>query len=353
MLDTKLMKKLSEADGLACNETEIRKILNKEMSKFSDDVYTDNLGSIIFEHKGSANAPKIMIAAHMDEVGFRVKSITENGHLMLKPIGGVKNLAKFMQGVRITTKNGDKIKGFMQSTYTEEEDAKNIPGKTFVDLGLYSKKEVEKLGISVGDTVTFDSNFSLNKDTATMMGKALDDRLGCYIIAKVIEKLHKKKCSNNLYFCGTASEEKGTGGAETCPDIIDPDIAIVVDTCCYKEPFAFDCQNNRQIGKGLIINHSERGMEPNQTLLEMVLKCAAKLKKNVQNDVFVGGGTDATDIHLHHAGVPTVTLCIPLRYGHCAYSFASTKDVEDTIEILCEFLSAFNNKMLKSCLTFI
>lgn len=348
-MDTNLLKELSNADSIASNESETRNILHNHMKQYSNNVFTDNLGSIIFEKKGTAENPKIMIAAHMDEVGFKVRAITKQGQIIVKTIGGVKPLAKFMQTVRITTNTGKKIKGYLQSTYTQELPAKEIPGQTYIDIGATSDKEARQLGIEEGNMVCYDSQFThLNKQNA-VMGKAFDDRLGCYIMAKILENLQKTNHPNTVYFAATSSEEVGTRGAKTATAKIKPDLAFAIDCCCYKDEFDRGHNNARQIGKGMILILSDRGLEPNPELVSIVKKAAAKLKKNLQRDMFDRGGTDASSIHLTGEGVPSVVTCIPLRYGHCSNSIASMDDINDTIEIYTEIIKQLNKNCVDKC----
>lgn len=352
-MDVSLLEKLSNADALAGCENEVRDIMHKNLKGLCDEVSCDNIGSVIFMKKGSSDGPKIMVAAHMDEVGFKVRTITEEGLIIVKVLGAVKQLAKFHQNVRITTNSGKKVSGVLHSTYTEEEDIKNIPGKTYVDVGADSAQEVEKMGIEIGNIVCFDSQFEKLEKKNLIKGKAFDDRIGCYVLARVLENLKDKKHSNTVYFCGTSSEEVGTRGAQTCTSMINPDIALVVDACCYKDEFDRSAVNVRQLGKGMILTHSDRGLEPNQKLLNLVKKCAKKLNKNLQLDMFDRGSTDGLKIHLNGKGVPTQVCCVPLRYGHCAQSIANVQDIEDAIEIFTELICSIDARVAKDFTTFV
>lgn len=343
--------KLSNADALAGQEAEVRNLMHQKM-KGADDVSCDNLGSLICKLDGTKPGPKIMFAAHMDEVGFIVRYVAEGGQIFVKPMGAVLPLAKFMQAVRITNSKGEKIKGYLYSTYTEDKPNTEIPGETYVDVGAKTAKEVEALGIEIGNIVCFDSQFSqIGKNV--VMGKAFDDRIGCYILSRVFENLKKAKHPNTVYFTATSSEEVGTRGAQTSALKINPDVAFVVDCCCYKDEFDRSAKNKRQIGNGMILTHSDRGQEFNQELLKFIKSIAKKLNKNLQLDMFARGATDGMKIHLNGEGVPTAVCCVPLRYGHCSYSLANKKDIEDTIAILTEVFKNLDDKKFKSFLKFI
>lgn len=343
--------KLSNADALAGQEAEVRNLMHQKM-KGADDVSCDNLGSLICKLDGTKPGPKIMFAAHMDEVGFIVRYVAEGGQIFVKPMGAVLPLAKFMQAVRITNSKGEKIKGYLYSTYTEDKPNTEIPGETYVDVGAKTAKEVEALGIEIGNIVCFDSQFSqIGKNV--VMGKGFDDRIGCYILTRVFENLKKAKHPNTVYFTATSSEEVGTRGAQTSALKINPDVAFVVDCCCYKDEFDRSAKNKRQIGNGMILTHSDIGQEFNQELLKFIKSIAKKLNKNLQLDMFARGATDGMKIHLNGEGVPTAVCCVPLRYGHCSYSLAYKKDIEDTIAILTEVFKNLDDKKFKSFLKFI
>ena len=351
-MDVKFLEKLSNADALAGFEGEVRQLMLKELKPLSDEVLTDNIGSIVFKKKGTSDGPKILLDAHMDEVGFRVRNICENGQIIVKPVGAVKQLAKFMQAVRITTANGSKVNGFMQSTYTEDKESKEIPGETYIDLGVSSDEEVKKLGIEVGNIVCFDSQFK-NSGKNIVMGKAFDDRIGCYIIARVLENLKNKKHPNTVFVSATSSEEVGLRGARTVTELVKPDVGIAVDACCYKDSFDKSAKNSRQIGKGMIITQSDKGFECNEKLYKLIQSVANKQKTNLQLDMFETGRTNAAKIYINGIGIPTQSCCIPLRYGHCAYSIANTKDIEDAVKIITEVICKIDAKTAKDFVSFI
>lgn len=351
-MELSFLESLSNADSVAGSESEVRNLMNSKLNSFCDEVFCDNLGSIIFKKQGLSLGPKIMFAAHMDEVGFKVKNIADGGQLIVKTIGKVKPFAKFMQTVRVSTFNGKKIKGFLHSTYTEDQSNENIPGTTYVDVGASSSKEVEKLGIEIGNIVCFDTKFD-KIDNSKICGKAFDDRIGCYIIASVLEKLLKKKHPNTIYFTATSSEEVGCRGAQTASSLIKPDIAFIIDASCYKDEFDTGYLNTRQIGKGITLIHSDRCMEANQELLNLFKNTAKKLNKNLQLDMFETGSTDGAKIMLQGAGVPTQVCCVPLRYGHCSASIANINDIYDAIEIFSDILLSLDDKFVDKCKSFI
>lgn len=207
-MNIQFLEKLSNADGIASNEQEVRDVLVAELKEYADEVSTDHLGSIIFK-KGN-RGPKIMLCAHIDEVGFIVRSISDMGQVMLMSVGGVKPLAQFMQKVRITTEDGKKIHGIIQATYES-----NAATKVYVDLGAQTAQEVYDLGIQVGDMVTYTTEFEHFALADVVAGKAFDDRLGCFIMGEVLKRLQGIDHPNTVYMVGTSSEEVGIRGAKT------------------------------------------------------------------------------------------------------------------------------------------
>ena len=209
-MNIEFFKRLSEADGIASNEEEVRHVLLEELKAYSDKIICDGLGSIIFSKIKDESAPNVMICAHMDEVGFMVRSIDKLGMIHLITIGGVKPLAQFVQKVRITTKEGKKIPAVINATYNNGK-AENI----YADIGAYTEEDVYNLGINVGDMVTYTTSFEEFTFPDRLVGKAFDDRIGCFVMGEVLKELRKENLNCNIHFAATSSEEVGIRGAKT------------------------------------------------------------------------------------------------------------------------------------------
>lgn len=345
-MNIEFLKKLSNADAIASNEQEVRDVLYDELHDYADEVDCDNLGSIIF--KKGHTGPKIMLCAHMDEVGFIVRSISEQGQVMLMSVGGVKPLAQFMQRVRITTQDGKKVHGIIQSSYTS-----GAVEKTYVDLGAQHAQAVYDLGIQVGDMVTYTTPFEAFDIDGVLAGKAFDDRLGCYIFGEVLKRLKKMDHPNTVYMVGTSSEEVGIRGAKTAAYKMQPDVAFPIDVACFNDEFVRNHTNQRQIGKGMMQTNFDRTLAPNRMLVKCIRDAAHVLHKPLQLDMFNGGGTDGGEVHKDRSGVPTVVSCIPVRYGHCAYSLAHVQDIEDAIDIFVEVIQHFDQAAYEKSIQFL
>lgn len=342
------LKKLSEADGIASNEGEVRKVLLDELKDHSDNIICDGLGSIIFSKEINENAPKIMICAHMDEVGFIVRSISKDGMIHLMVVGGVKPLAQHLQKVRITTESGVKIPAIINGTYKNEatEDL-------YADIGAYTDEEVYNLGIQVGDMVTYATEFEKFSLPNRLVGKAFDDRLGCFVMGEVLKNLDDKKLNSNIYFAATSSEEVGIRGAKTAAQLINPDVVFVIDVACHRNEFVRDHTNKKQIDKGVMLMHFDRTLAPNKKMINYVKETASNINVPLQHDMFKSGGTDGGEAHKVNEGKPTVVTCLPVRYGHCAFSIVSPIDLELMIKLYTELILNFDSEKYKEIKKFI
>lgn len=334
-MNSQLLKKLSDADSIASCEDEVREILYQELKEVCDDISCDALGSLIFHKRGTdENALKIMICAHMDEVGFIVRHISDIGFLYVMAVGGVLDKSKEMQIVRVTTEDGQKIEGLLNVTKDDEGHIKEM----YIDIGCDTREEVEALGIEVGNMVCFASQMRSLSSQHVYMGKAMDDRSGCYVFAETLKHLsHDTK--NDLYFVATSSEEVGLRGAQTATYQIDPDVDFAVDVANNPE-LVKNYTNHRLIGKGPMLVHYDKTMAPNRQLIRYVKAVANKHQIPYQNDMLSGGGTDAGQAHLQKGGRLAMVLGIPLRYCHGAYSMVHADDLDHLVELLVHLLQS-------------
>lgn len=347
-MNLEFLKRLSEADGIASNEGEVRKVLLDELKDYSDNIVCDGLGSIIFSKESSDKDPKIMICAHMDEVGFIVRSISKDGMIHLMTVGGVKPLAQHLQRVRITTEDGKKIPAIINGTYKDE-----VTENLYADIGAYTEEEVYNLGIQVGDMVTYATEFEEFDLPNRLVGKAFDDRLGCFVIGEVLKNLEGKNLSSNIYFTATSSEEVGIRGAKTAAQLINPDVVFVIDVACHRNEFVRDHTNKKQIDKGVMLMYFDRTLAPNKKMIKYVKNTANKINIPIQHDMFKSGGTDGGEAHKVNEGKPTVVTCLPVRYGHCAFSIVSPIDLNSMISLYTELILDFNSEKYNEIKNFI
>ncbi len=333
-----LIKKLSEAHGIPGNEDEVRDILKEELEKYCDSVEIDKLGNLIARKKGEGK--KVMITAHMDEIGLMIKHIDEKGFLRFTTIGGFFDQTLLNQRVIVHGKK--RVRGVIGSKpphLMKEEERKKVVEyqDMFIDIGASSDKEAKKI-VSIGDYVTFDVSFA-ELENGLITGKAFDDRLGC---AALVEVAKRTESNLDIYFVGTVQEEVGLKGARTSAFKINPDIAIAIDvTTTGDYPGVGKEVCAVEINKGPVITIADskgRGLIAHKFVRELLIKTAEKHKIPYQLEVGEGGTTDATAIHLTREGVPSGVVSVPTRYIHSPVEVASMKDVENLVNLLVKAL---------------
>lgn len=331
-MDLTLLKALCEADAIAASEQEVRQIFLDEAQRLNKTVCFDGLGSVLIRLNAS-NGPKVMICAHMDEVGFMVRSITSEGAIEVLPVGNVRMAARELQPVRITTREESKIPGLLDG----ERSGKEVTALR-VDIGARSCDEVLKAGVRPGDRVTFDTPFQVLPHQR-VMGKAFDDRLGCYLLIALLREWHAAELPAEIWLVASSSEEVGLRGGQTSARLVAPDLAIVLDTACWGKNFDYGAANHRQTGNGPMLVLSDKSLIAPPKLTAWIESVAAEQDIALQLDMFSNGGTDGGAIHLCGTGIPTVVTGPPTRHGHCAASIADCRDIRQTQALLSALIT--------------
>ncbi len=331
-MDLSLLKALSEADAIASSEQEVRQILLEEADRLHKEVRFDGLGSVLIRLNESTG-PKVMICAHMDEVGFIVRSISSEGAIDVLPVGNVRMAARQLQPVRITTREESKIPGLLDG-----ERSGNDVSALRVDIGARSYDEVVQAGVRPGDRVTFDTTFQVLPHQR-VMGKAFDDRLGCYLLIALLREWHSSELPCEVWLVASSSEEVGLRGGQTAARAVAPDVAVVLDTACWAKNFDYGAANHRQTGKGPMLVLSDKLLIAPPKLTAWVESIAAGLGIPLQLDMFSNGGTDGGAIHVCGTGIPTVVMGPATRHGHCAASIADCHDINQTQRLLSALIS--------------
>ena len=269
-MDLSLLKALSEADAIASSEQEVRQILLEEADRLQKEVRFDGLGSVLIRLNESTG-PKVMICAHMDEVGFMVRSISREGAIDVLPVGNVRMAARQLQPVRITTREECKIPGLLDG-----DRQGNDVSAMRVDIGARSYDEVMQAGIRPGDRVTFDTTFQVLPHQR-VMGKAFDDRLGCYLLVTLLRELHDAELPAEVWLVASSSEEVGLRGGQTATRAVSPDVAIVLDTACWAKNFDYGAANHRQIGNGPMLVLSDKSLIAPPKLTAWIETVAAEI----------------------------------------------------------------------------
>ncbi len=332
-----LMKELSLAPGISGFETEIEKIIKRELKDVADTIETDKMGNVICTKKGEENAPTVMLASHMDEIGLMVKFIDDNGYIKFATIGGINDQMLMNQTVTIHSKSGQHI-GVIGSkpphvTKPEERNKVIKYDDMFIDIGAKDKEEAEKM-VAVGDPITFNALFEEFPNN-TIMGKALDNRIGCYVMMEVLKRVNTRA---TVYGVGTVQEEVGLKGARVSSYKLNPDYAFALDTTLSGDHPGIKLEEAPcKMGEGpavVLIDASGRGIMTPKVIRDMLIEAGEKGNIDYQLEVSDGGTTDGTAIHLTREGIPTGVVSVPTRYIHTPVSVASMDDVEKTIQLL-------------------
>jgi len=344
--EIKLLEKLSNAFGPSGNEVEVAEILKGELEAYADETRVDKLGNILFYHHGKEGYPKVMLAAHMDEVGFIITFIEENGFLRFDTIGGITNIV--MPGQRILLR-GDKgsIKGVIGTKpphlMTAEELVKIIPKEDlFVDIGADSLNQASKKGVDVGTMGVFDVEFTDLGD-GYYRGKSLDDRAGCTVLAAVFKAL--KNSPYNVVAVGSVQEEHGVSGAKTAAWQVDPDFGLALEgTFVSDVPTTRPDRVSSKIKGGPVVTIMDRTAFTHPHVLRTLIKVGRDEAIPFQFKQVPLGGTDAGAIHLTKAGVPSGTVAVPCRYIHGPASIIHVDDLSNAIRLVTGFVRAISTK---------
>ena len=330
-----LIKRLSNAHGISGFEDEIREIIRAELEGHADEIKLDSMGNLIATRNGSEF--ELMIAAHMDEIGFVVKKIDEKGFIRVAPIGGWFSQIALAQ--RVVLYGKQKVYGVIgckpPHLMKDEERKKAIEiSDMFIDVGAKSKEEVLSLGIDVGTPVAVDREVAMLANRR-ITGKAFDNRVG---VAVAIEAFRRSKSDATLHFVATVQEEVGLKGAKTSTFALDPDVAIAIDSCVAADfPGSESAHMDISLGKGAVIaviDASGRGIIVSQPVLRWLKETAEKYKIPYQLEVAEGGTTDATAINLTKSGIPAGVVSVPARYIHSPVEVVDLGDVESAVELV-------------------
>jgi endoglucanase len=339
----KLLEKLSNASGVSGFEDDVREIISKELEGYVDDQEVDNLGNLITMKKGAENSKKVMLAAHMDEIGLMVRYIDKKGFIKFSKIGGINDQMLLNQEVHIHNPKGD-VLGVIGSKpphrMKASERKKVIEYENmFIDIGASNREEAEKK-VNIGDPVTIKQDFAMLGDELGM-GKALDNRVGCAVMIEVLKRVDS---SATVYGVGTVQEEVGLKGARTSAFKINPDMALALDvTISGDHPGIKEEDAPAKMGKGpciILTDASGRGLITHPHVKEILINAAKENDIPCQLEVSEGGTTDATAIHLTREGIPTGVISPASRYIHTPVSVVNIKDVEQVVELILAVLKS-------------
>ena len=323
----KILEKVTAGFGPAGQEKNIRQLIENEIENYVDELKVDNMGNLIAIKNGNGEGQKIMLAAHMDEIGIMVTHIDDDGFLRFTTVGGVnpKHLVNrnfVFEDSTVGTVGVEKLDSY--------KDLKL--DKLFLDIGADSKEEAkDKIGI--GDVAVYQKKF--NNNGKRVISNSLDDRAGCAVLISLLKEIEDN--ANNIYAVFTVQEEVGTRGAGTAAFGIEPDLALAVDvtgTGDTPEAHTMDVK----LGKGAAIKVMDRGSIAHPGIKNMLAEIAEENNISYQYEVLEFGATDARAIQLSRGGVPSGTLSIPTRYIHSPSEMLDLADLKDSRDLLIKFV---------------
>lgn len=334
-----LLRRLSDAYGPPGCEDEVREVLKAELEGHADETRVDKLGNIHFTHRGKKEKPLIMLAAHMDEVGFLVRHIEDQGYLRIHSWGVVPNLLPG-QRILLRGKKGDLsgVVGTKPPHIMSEEERKKpiLLDDLFVDIGTCTREEAERKGAYIGMSGVFDVEF-LDLGEGYVRGKALDDRAGCLVMAEVFKSL--KGSPYNVVAVGTVQEEVGLRGSRTAAYQVDPDYGLALEgTFAVDMPGMAPHMIPAALRAGPVVTIADSSVLAHPKVLKTITEAAEEGRIPYQFKKIPSGGTDAGSIHLTKGGVPSGTIAVPCRYIHGPASITTVEDIENTIKLTRAFV---------------
>jgi endoglucanase len=346
-----LLKEFTEAVGVPGYEDEVRAVMRR-YTKGIAEITQDQLGSFVAQLAGPARSPKVMLAGHMDEIGFMVRHITDEGFLRFLPLGGWWEQVILGQRMQVLTTKGPVIgiTGAKPPHLMDEEERNKIVQKKdmYLDVGVSSKDEVNALGIRLGDPIVPISPFTIMANPRSYLAKAFDNRVGCALAVEVLRAMAKGKRVNSLYAVGTVQEEVGTRGAKTSAYLINPDVGIILEVDIAGDvPGIKPEECAVKLGKGPSLLLYDARMIPNLRLRDLVIQTAEKEGIALQFGVMPGGATDGAMIHMHNAGVPCVVIGVPSRHIHSHTSIINRDDYDNALKLVLAVVRRLDAKTVR------
>jgi putative aminopeptidase FrvX len=342
-----LLQTLADAPGPSGFEEPVRKIMVDRMKPLSEKLSYDGLGSVIAVQGSSG--PRIMVDAHMDELGGVVRRVSNEGYLTMQMLGGWLDQALVDQRWTIIGSKGPvrAVTGIRDiHIVPQEERSKVFPRESvFLDVGARNPAEVAALGIAPGDPVVPDAPFAVMNGTQNYLGKGWDDRVGCAVIIAAMQKLAKAAHPNQIYWVATVQEEIGLRGAHTAADLVKPEVGIAIEGGVTRDaPGVHPEEAQELLGAGPAIFLYDSSALPNRKFVSMVKQVAKEKSIPLQADLIQGYGDDSAEIQKSNGGVPTVNMVVPVRYTHSHNGIMNRGDFDHMVNLLVAILQGLDAK---------
>ena len=337
-----LLQRLSDAPGPPGFEEPVRKIMVQEMKPLADSIRYDGVGSVIAQ--SGSSGPRIMIDAHMDELGGMVRRVTPDGFISMQMLGGWLDQALVGQRWVILGAKGPvrAVTGIRDiHVAPADERTKVFPRDgIFLDVGAKSAAEVAALGITPGDPVAPDAPFAELNGTGNYVGKGWDDRIGCAVLVEALRRMAHVRHPNQLFFVATVQEEVGLRGAQTAAAVVKPDIGIALEGGITGDvPGDRPEETQAKLGGGPGLFLYDSSTIPNRRFVELVKDAARRNKSPLQLDLVQGYGDDSAEIQRSNGGVPTVNIVVPVRYTHVHNGIVNRADFDRTVDLVVTLLT--------------
>lgn len=335
-----LLKRITEVAGVAGDEYEVRDVIREELKGYDLNIETDVLGNLIVSQKGEFKGPRVMIAAHMDEIGLMIIAVESNGLLKFTAVGGIDPKVLVAKTV-VVGKN--KIPGVIGSKaiHLQKPEERQVPlpmDGLYIDIGAKSKEDAEKF-VQIGDYAVFDTKYREFGD-GFAKAKAFDDRIGCAVLLEVL----KEKYDLPLYGVFTVSEEIGLRGAGIAAYKIEPDIGIALEgTLAHDVSDMDDHLVSSVLRKGPVLTYLDLSVISDKKLVALAAQSAEANNIPYQYRNVMAGGNDSGKINQTKAGVPTIEIAVPTRYVHSPVSVIHLEDFENTVKLVKAFIHSIES----------
>ncbi|PPA70810.1 M42 family metallopeptidase [Jeotgalibacillus proteolyticus] len=339
-----LLEKLTALHGPCGHEQPVSKWVRDKVSPLVDEVKVDSLGNVIATKKGTQGGPVMVMTAHMDEVGFIIKKIEENGLLRFEKLGGNDDRLLLTQKVQLRTKKGllTGVVGSISAHYAKFDDASKVRNHRhlYIDIGAKNKEHAIELGAEVGTPVTWKPSMEYLGDerTGRFVGKGFDDRAGCAVLIQTLHELQDAKFSGTVTAVFTVQEEVGLRGAQVAARQVKADVAIAIDTTAVSDTPEETMDKTLALGDGTGIKVLDFSLISHPAVKEKLIQLAENKNIPHQLEIFPGIGTDGGAISLANHGIPTGVLSIPSRYAHSPVEVIDMTDLTATKELLKAFI---------------
>lgn len=345
-----VLKALCNEIGPSGFEQDVQRLILKTVRPYVDQVIVDALGNLIVKKAGNSDGyPSLLMAAHADEIGFIVKKIEENGLIRFEEIGGFDDRILLSEAVWIKAKSGRVrgVIGTLATHYVKWDDPQRVTNHRdlYIDVGARSKKEVEALGVEVGQPISYGTGLHVlgNDSTRRLTGKSLDDRSSCAVLIELLQDLgHSNAKHGDLYAAFTVQEEVGLRGASVVAAAVRPDFALAVDTTPASDTGESLMGGTRLLGNGPCIKVMDKSVISHPLVVNQFKRLAQKYKIPHQIEIFMGIGTDAGALHVTGSGISSGVLSIPSRFTHTPHETVDLDDMTNTLKLLTHFMLSLN-----------